>query len=54
MVRNYVQTFTIKAVVKVSGHNQDEAVENATDQIMELLPEGWEIWDSELEVDYGD
>lgn len=49
-----IQTFTIKAVVKASGRNQYEASEIATDQILELLPEGWEIWDNEIEVDYGD
>lgn len=54
MVMNYYETFTIKAVVKVSGHSQDEASEIATDRILELLPDGWEIWDSELEMDYGD
>lgn len=53
MVRT-IQTFTIRAVVKAEGRTQDEAVETAMDQIMELLPEGWEIWDAELEMDYGD
>lgn len=53
MVRT-IQTFTIRAVVKAEGRTQYDAVENATDQILELLPEGWEIWDSELEMDNGE
>lgn len=45
--KTYIETFTIKAVVRIVGKSEEEAQEEAVDRILELLPDGWEIWDSE-------